>query len=78
MDKAKAEKITRFLDDKLMSDSVREVLLSSFLRRRPAEDTEMKAARFIATELLDEAWINLQNIRLKKRNEATTTTHISL
>jgi hypothetical protein len=59
----KKSKIERFLHDRTMSEAVYGVLLESFLKRKGGEDTEMKAARFIATELLEEGWATLERYK---------------
>jgi hypothetical protein len=60
MNETQIAKIQRFLMDEVMNSAVQQVLLKSFLKRRPNEDTAMKAARFIATELLEDAWKELE------------------
>jgi len=58
-------KVQRFMMDAVLSSAVYDVLLQSFLKKRGDESTEMKAARFIATELLEEGWKNLDRYKLE-------------
>lgn len=61
-------KITRFLNDEQMSESVKEVLLNSFLKPRPNSDIYVLAASKIAIDLLGDAFKDLD----KFRNETET------
>ena len=74
----KKAKIDRFLADKAMTSSVYDVLLSSFLKRKTNEDTEMKAARFVATELLEEAWKELEKYKNEKEKVDKLTGNVGL
>lgn len=50
----KQAKLKQFSDDKNLQSAVYEVLQNVFLKKKSGEDVQMKAARFIAVELLQE------------------------
>ena len=60
MDLLTQEKIKRFLSDKLMSDSVREVLTKSFLKTCETKDVQYLAASMIAVDKLDKGFKDLE------------------
>jgi hypothetical protein len=57
------EKITRFLNDVVMAEAVKRVLLESFMK--PSKDTDVQtlAASRIAIDLLNEGWKELQKYK---------------
>lgn len=57
-----------FMNDTITSDLVYQQLLQSFLKKRQDEDVTMKAARFIAIELLLETWQELDKVRGKEKH----------
>lgn len=61
-----------------MEKAVHSVLLNSFLKRRDGEDTEMKAARFLATELLADAWKELERMKAKEEKEVANSGQVGL
>lgn len=67
MNPQKIEKIKRFLSDKAMSESVKEVLLSSFLKSKGDRDVQLLAASMIAVEKLEEGFKEL--IRISRSDE---------
>lgn len=60
MSEAKREKIRKFLNDKNMSEIVKEVLMGAFLKPKPQTDIQILAASRIAIDLLEEAWKELK------------------
>ncbi len=69
------EKLKQFANDKVMFDAVFEVLLVDFTKIRPRSelgDTEEKAARFMAIQLIQETWKELE--KYKQINEENTAT----
>lgn len=57
--------------DKVMSDAVLEIILDTFIKIRPRADlgdTEEKAARFIAIQLIQESWKEL--VKYSPENES--------
>lgn len=77
-DETQRAKINQFLSDKVMSEAVRETMLYTFLMKKSGEGVEMKAARFIATELLAEAWRELEKNRLTNEEKAERGVQIGL
>lgn len=75
MNDTQKEKIKRFLDDKLMSDAVYQILLGSFLQGYgPSENVQVLAASRISIDMLSEAWKELQryqNVHTVEENERT-------
>lgn len=69
MNETQKIKIQRFLSDEILVGAVYEILNRSFLKRREGEDVEMKAARFIATELLTEGWRELEKFKSSEGGE---------
>lgn len=71
-------KVQRFVIDPVTSEAVYSVLLRSFLKKRTDEDTTMKAARFIATELLVEGWKELQKYRVQTEKNGSTIEQVGM
>ena len=81
MDQAKQEKIRRFLADKLMAESVREVLLHSFLQKRGHgvdADIYVLAAARIAIDLLEDGWKELEKYKSAEEREPTQLKQVGL
>ena len=73
----KQEKVNRFLNDKLLSSTIYDILLQTFLR--PKSDTIQElAAERIAIDLLQEAWKELEKYKNKKSNEVGDKANIGL
>ena len=64
----KKAKIERFLGDSVMSQVIKSVLEQSFTKASKDRDASVLAARFLALELLGEAWKELE--RYKNREVA--------
>ena len=69
MEIQKSEKIARFLSDKLMSDTIYEVLLAAFLEKQPHQDVQTLAASKIAIDNLLDAWKDLQKYKSEAERE---------
>jgi hypothetical protein len=67
------QRIKRFMSDKATNEAIFSAIQKTFLKAKPSEDISLKAARFIALELLTEAWRDLNHIR----NTDTTPTESS-
>lgn len=65
----KIAKIKKFINDPTMNEAVKEVLLSTFLQAKEYEDVHSKAARFISTQKLEEAWGVLESFRDDREEE---------
>lgn len=72
------DKVKRFMSDVMMNEAVYSILLTTFLKRREGEDTEMKAARFLATELLAEGWKELERTKAKEEREVKNSGQVGL
>ncbi len=72
MNQTQKEKIARFLDDKVLSETVQDVLLHAFLKTIDHADVNVLAASRIAIDLLQEGWKDLE--RYKKQTEIDTQT----
>lgn len=70
MNETGKDKLKRFTNDIIMSEAVYEVLLQSFLKPKKSADVHEKAASFIAIEMLQSAWKELERY---KQSENTTT-----
>lgn len=57
------QKIVRFLQDEVMSSSVREILRESFLKSRPEKDVQTLAASRLAIDFLEDGWKELQKLK---------------
>jgi hypothetical protein len=53
------DRIKRFIVDEVTSESVKEVLLQSFMKKREG-DYHVKAAQMLAIEMLQEGWKDLE------------------
>lgn len=70
MDTQAKEKITRFLDDKIMSKAVYDTLLDAFLTPpAPTSSVYELAAARIAINLLNDAWKKLERVKNTKDAE---------
>ncbi|MDO8094441.1 MAG: hypothetical protein Q6360_13265 [Candidatus Brocadiales bacterium] len=74
----KREKITRFLSDKLMSESVYYILLNAFLKGSGTKDVSVLAAERISISLLPVAWKELEKFKNDEPVENKTTSNPGL
>lgn len=63
MNETQKAKVTRFLDDSVMSGAVFEVVMSTFIKSKPNALVNEQAASFIAIGLLQDAWKELEKTR---------------
>lgn len=56
--------VSRFMHDTLMSDSVYQTLLDSFLKKREG-DVNLKAAQMLAIDMFTEGWRDLERMKEK-------------
>ena len=68
MDKAKQERIKRFVSDKLLSDAIYNVLMDSFIKPREG-DVYVQASAKIAIDNLQDAWKALQRVQSERSEE---------
>lgn len=77
MNQTQLEKVARFMTDKAMSEAVYLLIQRAFLKKKDGEDVELKAARFMALNLLDEAWRDLDNAKPSEDGgEKNRTAHV--
>ena len=63
------EKITQFLNDKAMSDTIKGILEEILARPSKDRDIHLLAAKTIAIELLQEAWKELNKLKNERDQE---------
>ena len=78
MTPAERVKLTRFLNDDLMQQSVYLVLQRAFLRSEKDWDVQKLAASRIALDMLREAWKDLEKNRSDPDAEEASTNNIAL
>lgn len=66
MNETQIEKLKRFNADKVMNETVRQVILETFLRPDDYDRVEMKAASRIAIDKLYDAWKELNKYAQKE------------
>ena len=75
-EQTKREKIKRFLNEPLLADVVKGVLIDSFLKQSKSSDVQTLAASRIAIDLLGEGWKELYRFRSEdekvKENKGNT------
>jgi hypothetical protein len=62
-ERAKQQKIARFLADAEMADYVKDVMLMAFLKERKGADVHVLAAKSLAIDFLQEAFRELDRYR---------------
>jgi len=72
MNETEKSKLNRFINDIIMSESVYKVLLDSFLKPKKDADVHEKAASFIAIEMLQGAWKELERYKEVTKSEEKT------
>ena len=82
MTDAEKEKLKRFLNDKVMSKAVYDLLLASFLAPRVQKsmdaDVMILAASRLAIDLLGEAWKELQKFKSEEEKEEKILTNLGV
>jgi hypothetical protein len=78
MNSEQTAQIRVFINSRSMAEAVNTLLNRHFLKKRGEEDVNMKAARFIATELLNEAWLEMEKYRADNNNGEKSITNIGL
>lgn len=66
MRESQVMKIRHFLSDKEMCETVRSVLISSFMKKREA-DVQYLAAQTLAYQMLEDGWHELLSYRPKQK-----------
>ena len=78
MQQLNKERIARFMSDELMSESVKESLIISFMKKREKSDVNLKAAQMIALELLQDSWKELERVGNTSQDKAKERTQVGL
>ena len=73
MTETQKKSLVQFANNGIMYQAVFETLLNSFLIKRSGEDTEAKAARFVAVELLKEAFKEIDGYKTENVVKSTST-----
>lgn len=63
MNENQKAKVVRFLNDKMMSDTVFDIVQQSFLKVSKDRDVHNLAASMLAVEKLQEAWKELKSVK---------------
>jgi len=71
-------KIKRFMQDKVMSESVKAVMLKAFLKTSGSKDVQTLAAERIAIDLLEEAYRELNKYASQEEKEEKILTQVGL
>ena len=67
MSNSQIERIKRFLGDKEMEETIKQVLYSSFLKERTTSDVYILAAQTLSVQMLEQAWRHLQSYRTETK-----------
>jgi hypothetical protein len=67
-----------FVNNEPMQRAVKTVIEETFRAKKPNEDIHTKAGRFIALELLNEAWLELDRLKARKEEEPTIRSQVGL
>lgn len=74
----KKEKISRFLRDERMSEAVREVIQTAFLKPQTNKDIYYLAACRVALDLLEDAWRELNRYKESESDKTQSGNNIGL
>jgi hypothetical protein len=79
MSEAQENKIRRFINDPMMSDSVYEVLQWAFLKRHVGPvDVQVLAAERLAMDFLGDAWRKLDEYKTNNENVSESSGNVGL
>lgn len=76
--KQQKEKVSQFLNDLIMSETIYDILFSFFVKNHGEKDVYMLAARSMAVDLLPQAWNEVQKNRLQVENDPKQSGQIGL
>lgn len=71
------QSVSRFMHDTLMSDSVYQILLDSFMKKRDG-DVNLKAAQMLAIDMFTEGWRDLERLKDKEISTNKNTRQIGM
>lgn len=72
------EQLKRFANNTEMNEAVKEVLLEVYMRKPSNADANVLAGHFIAIDLLQEAWREIDEYRSKPEEETPVKTQIGI
>jgi hypothetical protein len=74
------EKLNRFMSDKVMSQAVYDIILSSFLKRKTHAEmgTEILASSMLAVYALEDAWKELNKFKTENLQKEENNRQIGL
>ena len=78
MNKHNIDLVKLFVNNEPMQGAVKEVIEETFRAKKPNEDIHIKAGRFIALELLNEAWIELDRLKARQDDEPQVRSQVGL
>ena len=78
MPDAKKEAIKRFLDDTEMSKAVFSILRSQFMKAPKDHDVQSLAAAWMAKDIFEEAWKEINKLKQDKARDEKPTANIGL
>lgn len=78
MNDTQKQKLNRFLNDEVMSKSVYEVLLQSYLRPKERSDVNLLAASRLAIDLLQEGWKELAKYQVSDGDKSSSGLNVGL
>ena len=70
MNDAQKNKLGRFIEDSVMSDAVREIIEAEITKPTKDRDVQSLAARFMAIEILRDAWKELLKFKTDEQNKS--------
>lgn len=74
----RTELVKLFVNNVSMQEAVKAVVEEVFRAKKPNEDIHTKAGRFIALELLNEAWTELERLKTDKEEDPVIHSQIGL
>ena len=63
------QKIKDFVYDESMSNSVYEILMAFFLKKRETKDVQLLAAERLSALMLEDAWRELSKYKIEEKEE---------
>lgn len=78
MNKNKIQLVKNFANNEPMQEAVKTTIEETFRAKKPNEDVHIKAGRFIALELLNEAWVELDRLKAQQEEEPVVRSQVGL
>lgn len=74
LNETQKEKVSRFLDDKMLSDTIYGIMLESFLKPRKG-DVQVLAASRLSIDFLQDAWKDLVRYKNETQEDSNKTSN---